>query len=139
MLRRNDSVNVPAMAAAYLESFSGQLLPASQAVGEAPTHQDGSQQNSMPSANAASAAGVKTQQAGATVDLKTFKGLMDDLRCQVKDINALSDKVQPFGNLLSAGRSSSSAAAAACLVRQEKCIGVLLLLFCHSHCSCIPP
>lgn len=140
MLRRNDSVNVPAMAAAYLESFSGQLLPASQAVGEAPTHQDGSQQNSMPSTNAASAAAMKTQQAGATVDLKTFKDLMDDLRCQVKDINALSDKVQLFGNLLAAGRSSSSSsAAAACLVRQEKCIGVPWLLFCRCHCSFISP
>ena len=98
MLRRNDSVNVPAMAAAYLESFSGQLLPASQAVGENPTHQDDGQQNSIPAANVASAAAVKTQRAGATVDLKTFKDLMDDLRCQVKDINALSDKVHPLAN-----------------------------------------
>ncbi|KAL0028415.1 hypothetical protein WJX77_005025 [Trebouxia sp. C0004] len=88
MLRRNDSVNVPAMAAAYVESFSGQLLPASQAVTKsALTTGDAGQQNSTPAI-----AAIEPQHAGATISLKTFKGLMDDLRRQLKDIHNLSDK-----------------------------------------------
>jgi len=107
MLRRNDSVNVPAMAAAYVESFSGQLLPASQAVTEsALTARDDGQQNSTPAV-----AAIQPQQAGARISLKTFKDLMDDLRCQLKDIHDLSDKVHPSGHLLTTEqqtRSSSS-------------------------------
>lgn len=107
MLRRNDSVNVPAMAAAYVESFSGQLLPASQAVtASALTAGDDGQQNSTPAV-----AAIGPQQAGPTISLKTFKDLMDDLRRQLKDIHDLGDKVQPSGHLLTAeqqARSSSS-------------------------------
>lgn len=107
MLRRNDSVNVPAMAAAYVESFSGQLLPASQAVTESvlTAGVDG-HQNSTPAVTA-----TEPQQAGTTISLKTFKDLMDDLRRQLKDIHDLSDKVHPSGHLLTAEqqtRSSSS-------------------------------
>ncbi len=113
MLRRNDSVNVPAMAAAYVESFSGQLLPASQAVtGSAPTARDDSQQSSTPAV-----AATGPQQAGPTISLKTFKEIMDDLRRQLKDIHDLSDKVQPSGHLLTAERqtrSSSSSSSSSC-------------------------
>lgn len=99
------------MAAAYVESFSGQLLPASQAVtGSALTAQDDSQQSSK-----AAAAAIGPQQAGATISLKTFKDLMDDLRRQLKDIHDLSDKVQPSDHLLTAERQTrSSSSSSSC-------------------------
>ncbi len=107
MLRRNDSVNVPAMAAAYVESFSGQLLPASQAVtGLALTARDDSQHSSTPVV-----AAVESRQAGTKIGLKTFKDLMDDLRRQLKDIHDLSDKVQPSGHLLTAERQTRSSSS----------------------------
>lgn len=98
MLQRNDSVNVSALAAAYVESFNAQLLPDEHALeagaaqdqpaGEWPAQAD----SHSISADAASE-GADKQCLGAAVTLPTFKDLVDDLRSQLKDINGLDDKV----------------------------------------------
>ncbi|KAL3154308.1 hypothetical protein ABBQ32_013793 [Trebouxia sp. C0010 RCD-2024] len=97
MLQRNDSVNVSALAAAYVESFNAQLLPDEHALeagaaqdqpaGEWPAQAD----SHSISADAASE-GADKQCLGAAVTLPTFKDLVDDLRSQLKDINGLDDK-----------------------------------------------
>ena len=98
MLRRNDSVNVSAAAAAYLESFHAQLLPDEHAL-EAGAGQDqaGGQGQTQADSNSTSAAAAsedaEKQWLGAAVTLKTFKDFMDDLKSQLKDINGLDDKV----------------------------------------------
>lgn len=98
MLRRNDSVNVSALAAAYVESFNAQLLPDEHAL-EAGAGQDqpAGQRPAQPDSNsisAAAASGDADQQClGAAATLTTFKDLMGDLRSQLKDINGLDDKV----------------------------------------------
>ncbi|KAL3139803.1 hypothetical protein ABBQ38_004104 [Trebouxia sp. C0009 RCD-2024] len=97
MLRRNDSVNVSALAAAYVESFNAQLLPDEHAL-EAGAGQDqpAGQRPAQPDSNsisAAAASGDADQQClGAAATLTTFKDLMGDLRSQLKDINGLDDK-----------------------------------------------
>ena len=99
MLRRNDAVNVPALAAAYVRSFQGQLLPDEHAQEAAtlqgqPADQGAAQQDS--SLIRTAAASDEQQQLGAAVSLKTFKDLLDDLRSQLKEINELDDKVWPY-------------------------------------------
>ena len=93
MLQRNDAVNVPAMAAAYVQSFQGQLLLNAQEAASlqgGPADQGPPQQgSSLTSTTAAS----HEQQLGAAVSLRTFKDLLDDLRLQLKEINELDDKV----------------------------------------------
>lgn len=98
MLRRNDAVNVPALAAAYVRSFQGQLLPDEHALEAAtlqgqPADQGPAQQDSSLSRTAA--ASEEKQQLGAAVGLETFKDLLDDLRSQLQEINGLDDKVWP--------------------------------------------
>ena len=104
-LRQNDSVNVPALASAYVQTFKSQLLPSSQSLAESSDEGksnggDPNQRRPAPTAAAAAAAGgsaVKQQ----PVSLKTFKDLTDDLRLQLKDINELSDKVGCYAFTLS--------------------------------------
>ena len=99
-LRQNDSVNVPALASAYVQIFQCQLLPSSQTLAESSDQgessgEDPNQRSQAPVAAAAAAAGgtaVKQQ----LVSLKTFKDLTDDLRLQLKNINELSDKVGSY-------------------------------------------
>ncbi len=97
MLRRNDSVNVPALAKAYVKAFQDALMPPSHPVEEAASESDASSQGGIQQSKkavSAAAAPAAGQQASASVTLKTFKDLMDDLRRQLKDVNELSDKVQ---------------------------------------------
>ena len=92
MLRRNDAVNAPAMAAAYVKAFKGQLLPSKATQGSGPSDIDDAAprgKQSRPSAHFAAAG----QPAARVVTLKTFKDLIEDLLHQLKDINELSDKV----------------------------------------------
>lgn len=100
MLRRNDSVNVSALAAAYVKGFQAQLLPEEHA-SEAGSGQDqpAGQRPAQPESNSISAAAASEdadkQWLVAAVSLKAFKDLMDDLRSQLKEINELDDKVWP--------------------------------------------
>lgn len=94
MLRRNDAVNVPALAAAYVRSFQAQLLPdehTREAATPRESDQGPAQQDSSLSRTAA--ASDEQQPLGTAVSLKTFKDLLDDLRSQLKEINGLDDKV----------------------------------------------
>ena len=94
MLQRNGAVNMPALAAAYVQSFQGQLLLNEHALEAAtlqgrPAEEPPQQGSSLTSTSAAS----HEQQLGAAVTLKTFKDLLNDLRSQLKEINELDDKV----------------------------------------------
>ena len=96
MLRRNDAVNVPALAGAYVQSFQGQLLLNERAV-EAASLQGRLADQGPPQQGSgliSAAATSDEQQLGAAVSLKTFKDLLDDLRSQLKEVNELDDKVR---------------------------------------------
>ena len=100
MLRRNGSVNVPTLAAAYVQSFQGQLLlnehaPEAATLQGQSADQEPPQQDSSSISTAAASEGADEQQLDSAVSLKTFKDLLDDLRSQLKEINGLDDKVWP--------------------------------------------
>ena len=95
MLRRNDAVNVPALAGAYVQSFQGQLLLKEHAL-KASTLQGQITDQGPPQQGSGlvnTAAASDEQQLGPSVNLKTFKDLLDDLKLQLKEMNALDDKV----------------------------------------------
>lgn len=98
MLRRNHSIDVPALATAYVQSFQGELLPEDHLlVGtdkpDPPALQLPVQAGSSSSGDGAASKDATMEHTSATVSLKTFKDLMDDLKTQIKDINELNDKV----------------------------------------------
>ena len=99
MLRRNHSIDVPALAAAYVQSFQGELLSdnhllASRDHQDQPALQQPVQAGSRLSSDGAASKDAIPDHSSAAVSLKTFKDLMDDLKSQIRDINGLSDKVR---------------------------------------------